>query len=258
MLMMRRRGFTLIELLVVIAIIAILAAILFPVFAKAREAARKTACINNLKQISTAAMMYAQDYDEILMGSWYNYNPDPSPQLGVQDGLGRCWESVIQPYCKNKGITLCPSRETQNQDPNNTWETGIALNHDNLGWDSHVIPLSRVQRPAGIIYFADSAALGWGGSGAIYQAYKANPDGDKAPVPVASRGIYFRSPGQMEFGAADWCDTVVPVSRHSQTCNAAYLDGHVKSIKLSQVWIRPGEDWTTYWTGQRQQFNPAY
>ena len=61
-----RRGFTLIELLVVIAIIAILAAILFPVFARAREKARQTACLNNVKQLSLAVMQYTQDYDEIL------------------------------------------------------------------------------------------------------------------------------------------------------------------------------------------------
>ena len=65
----RNRGFTLIELLVVIAIIAILAAILFPVFAQAREAARRSACLSNMKQISTALLMYAQDNDEILPAS---------------------------------------------------------------------------------------------------------------------------------------------------------------------------------------------
>jgi prepilin-type N-terminal cleavage/methylation domain-containing protein/prepilin-type processing-associated H-X9-DG protein len=245
------RGFTLIELLVVIAIIAILAAILFPVFAQARNAARKASCISNLRQISSGAAMYSQDYDERIMGSWFEYKPD--------NGLGRTWIEFIQPYVKNKGVTLCPSRETQDQDPNNTWETGYALNHDNLGWDAHSVPLSRVQRPAGIILFADSGALGWGGSQAVYDQYKADPDSAKAPRPVASRGVYFRSPNQMDpGGAAGWCDTVVPVSRHSQTCNVAYLDGHVKSIKIASVWSRPGENFDTYWNGERQAFNPDH
>ena len=86
---MKRRGFTLIELLVVIAIIAILAAILFPVFAQAREAARRTSCISNTKQLSTGVQMYTQDYDERL------------PILGVlAEGRGR-WMFQVNPYIKN-------------------------------------------------------------------------------------------------------------------------------------------------------------
>src|ERR671918_637651 len=91
----RSRGFTLIELLVVIAIIAILAAILFPVFAKARESARKSACQNNLKQIGTGLQMYANDYDEKYM----IYNQLPHAH----------WGYVVQPYIKNYGVFRCPS-----------------------------------------------------------------------------------------------------------------------------------------------------
>jgi prepilin-type N-terminal cleavage/methylation domain-containing protein/prepilin-type processing-associated H-X9-DG protein len=247
----RGRGFTLIELLVVIAIIAILAAILMPVFAKARESARKSACLSNLKQIGTGAMMYAQDYDEKILPSWLNYQ---GPAFDA-DGLLRCWPNMIQPYIKNTQVAFCPSRETDQGTQG--WENGVAHNHDQLGWDGHIIPLPRVRRPAGIIIFADSAAYGWGGSGAVYAAYRNNPDGDN-PRPIASRGIYFRSPGQMEFGAADWCDTVVPTSRHNNMSNVIYLDGHAKSIKISSVWIRTGENWNTYWTSERQAFNPDY
>src|SRR5688572_30226809 len=93
---MRRRGFTLIELLVVIAIIAILAAILFPVFARAREAARKTSCTNNLKQIATAATMYSQDYDERVVPSYL-----AAPQNGANEIY---WMGLILPYTKNVGI----------------------------------------------------------------------------------------------------------------------------------------------------------
>src|SRR5712671_1524511 len=100
----RRNGFTLIELLVVIAIIAILAAILFPVFAQARERARMTACLSNMRQIGTSLMMYAQDYDETL------------PYIRFH-GAGVCgkgagcytWKNAIRPYLKNLDVLGCPS-----------------------------------------------------------------------------------------------------------------------------------------------------
>src|SRR3712207_5043261 len=95
--MRKHRGFTLIELLVVIAIIAILAAILFPVFAQAREAARKSSCQSNLKQMATAVLMYKQDYDETFPSqAWGAARNDP-------------WWWSIQPYTKNAGILKCPS-----------------------------------------------------------------------------------------------------------------------------------------------------
>jgi prepilin-type N-terminal cleavage/methylation domain-containing protein len=96
--MKRKHAFTLIELLVVIAIIAILAAILFPVFAQARENARAISCMSNAKQLGTAAYMYTQDYDEQIVPAT-NYSTDP-PLI---------WASVLQPYIKNEGIFICPS-----------------------------------------------------------------------------------------------------------------------------------------------------
>ncbi|MEN6304107.1 MAG: DUF1559 domain-containing protein [Armatimonadia bacterium] len=99
---MSRRGFTLIELLVVIAIIAILAAILFPVFAKAREKARQASCLSNLKQIGTAVLAYAQDYDEALpWGAEITW----SGTAGQSGFIG----VALQPYIKNWQIFICPS-----------------------------------------------------------------------------------------------------------------------------------------------------
>src|ERR1700709_633172 len=96
----RRRGFTLIELLVVIAIIAILAAILFPVFAQAREKARAITCVSNQKQIGTAIMMYLQDYDETFPMDQFDLIPND-----VNDVSYRTWQSVIYPYLKNGDTT---------------------------------------------------------------------------------------------------------------------------------------------------------
>src|SRR2546422_3678183 len=98
-----RRGFTLIELLVVIAIIAILAAILFPVFAQAREKARTTSCLSNLKQIGHAMLMYGQDYDGLFV-----------PVIGRPNRQEKnvylmSWMYLLEPYTKNRGVFICPS-----------------------------------------------------------------------------------------------------------------------------------------------------
>jgi len=92
-----KSGFTLIELLVVIAIIAILAAILFPVFAKAREKARQTSCLSNMKQLNTAVLSYVQDYDECMFPYW-----------DIPDGGGNSyyWWEVTQPYISNTSHSL--------------------------------------------------------------------------------------------------------------------------------------------------------
>ncbi len=114
----RRTGFTLIELLVVIAIIAILAAILFPVFARAREQARKTSCTSNMRQITTAMLMYAQDYDERFPAGKSDCSHGPfdswnraTPPLGIDDfHMQAQWYAVlVDPYIKTRELFRCPS-----------------------------------------------------------------------------------------------------------------------------------------------------
>lgn len=97
-----RSGFTLIELLIVIAIIALLAAILFPVFGRARENARRSSCQSNLKQMALGWTQYSQDYDERIV---------PFTQNGSAGGAAVAWDRVLQPYIKNEQIFKCPSNE---------------------------------------------------------------------------------------------------------------------------------------------------
>src|SRR5437667_11863575 len=126
------RGFTLIELLVVIAIIAILAAILFPVFAQAREAARKTSCLSNTKQLGLAAMQYVQDYDEM-----YPCNSWDTPAIGTSDNDTRDpkfrsamqWLWRMMPYMKNRQILVCAS----DPNPKSFWAYGLDGSCDD-GW----------------------------------------------------------------------------------------------------------------------------
>lgn len=198
-----QRAFTLIELLVVIAIIAILAAILFPVFARAREQARKATCQSNLKQIANAAVMYAQDYDQQLlpMGTM-----TPAPRGMIW------WSGLIQPYLKNEAVFFCPSGDARwvdctcwtPQDPrpiggygmncgNTTWWTGPAGGHGGAAKTDAAIEL-----PAETIIFADSGCINIG-------------------------------PGQEYPDKGTTCPWFV--RRHNDTCNFAYYDGHVKALK---------------------------
>lgn len=244
----RREGFTLIELLVVIAIIAILAAILFPVFAKARAAARKTSCLSNLRQLSVASGMYSQDYDEILV-HYIQFD-------GVWDGTTHHrgqWQVLLQPYAKNKGVFICPDREFAG-DPNPVTDMiwgGIGLN---IGVAN--VKMAQVERPASIIQFADGGRIGPSGplgGGAYTNNYL--PDPDKYENYSRVQDLFsgwIRHPLDGDMNA----DSAVPIARHSGVANVAYVDGHAKSIKLSSVWLRPGEDPNTYWNGTRQAFNP--
>lgn len=157
----QRRGFTLIELLVVIAIIAILAAILFPVFARARENARRASCISNQKQIGLGLMMYVQDYDEMLPRYRYLGGPDNTTDVG--------WAQVIYPYIKNTQVFICPSARkissstANGRDPlkytTNTYTSGsYGYNYAYLSPGSDLVPLSvaAIQTPAQTVATAET------------------------------------------------------------------------------------------------------
>lgn len=195
-----RRGFTLIELLVVIAIIAILAAILFPVFAKAREKARQTVCLSNLKQLSLAFLMYAQDYDEILPVG------DKPTQVW--------WYDIIQPYVKNHQIFQCPSWPSGGTTIWGSQNLGYGVNTCMLcplcGCFPHNWPaLAQIQRPSEIVLLGDSAN---------YNA-------------CAWLLAWSNVCGAM-------CTSSLQVdhnSRHNGGANIAYCDGHAKWQSASNI-----------------------
>lgn len=174
--MRRRNGFTLIELLVVIAIIAILAAMLFPVFAQAREKARGASCLSNCKQLGLALMMYAGDYDDTLPPAKIGNSP-PYRRVCVGPGEGyplfpAFWQDVVIPYTKNRGILRCPSRPDRGYQPSQA-DKPVDGNPDSLrfgyignywafvndtsarivnGWHAHGRKLATITEPASLIF----------------------------------------------------------------------------------------------------------
>jgi prepilin-type N-terminal cleavage/methylation domain-containing protein/prepilin-type processing-associated H-X9-DG protein len=221
--MLKRKGFTLIELLVVIAIIAILAAILFPVFAQARAKARQAACLAHMKQLGSALVMYSQDYDETLPAENFNANRSDCD----------IW-TVIEPYTKNTDMWLCPSmRQTQNSPLNRQKGDGVTvpdqaikvfingtvqktismgLNLDVFPWHDgarlqsgpgfsatgigRVASVAEMGRPADTLCFFDSRWVGMSNS----------------------RGLIALGIG------------IPAAKRHSNCANAVFADGHAKAI----------------------------
>lgn len=205
-----RRGFTLIELLVVIAIIAILAAILFPVFARAREAARQTSCRSNLKQIGTALQMYRGDYDELMPPLSYGDGTGPyaMPDPNAAGGPYVLWHHVLHPYVKNFGLFNCPSNKftapTLPYAGQYEANIGYGLNPFVGG-----IADAQVGRVSDVIMGADS------------RYYRVQPHLNDIPNPTASNGTCVTTP-------------MYPI--HNGMANTLYYDGHVKSIKPQSVY----------------------
>jgi len=196
-----RRGFTLIELLVVIAIIAILAAILFPVFARARENARKSNCQSNLKQLALGALQYVQDYDETFFPRQIPY---PSGTVYWIDAPGKT--SLLDPYMKNGQISYCPNLKTQ---------TGYGYNANLIGGTT---AMAKIQTPADMILFEDDT---WSGKTAYVPSQT-----------WANWGANFADPINTTPAAATTC----PYGRHMDMANFAFCDGHVKALKPIVVW----------------------
>ncbi|BDI33179.1 hypothetical protein CCAX7_52300 [Capsulimonas corticalis] len=251
------RGFTLIELLVVIAIIAILAAILFPVFAKAREKARQISCTSNMKQLGLGLMQYTQDNDETF----------PS---GVNN-LGRGWAGAIYPYVKSTGVYKCPDDSTstatsleQSAVAETDYPTSYGLNGNLTGravWSNYpiVTTLSGLTAPASTVQLfelvGEQAPLGnasvvdtrsvvacgpdGGGDGGWDGGWSgANGGGTQSTIHYAT-GILGNPPRTAGTNTYEGSPSSIKTGRHTDAANYLMTDGHVKWIRGASISAGP-------------------
>ncbi len=234
-----KKGFTLIELLVVIAIIGLLAAILFPVFGRARENARRSSCQSNLKQIGLAMMQYSQDFDERMVNNSYGSDQSSNATTNYK------WMDALYPYVKSEQTYTCPSdvpvtvgavTYTPQYKLNTTLASASASYFGsyaiNAAYGNDIPtsgpgvnnggPLSAILDPAGTIWAADATLAT---VGATYGKYRFNfwtytativPSGEPRTAHLS-----------------DFCAEIS--ERHLDTLNVLYTDGHVKSQKLDAL-----------------------
>ena len=245
----QKRAFTLIELLVVIAIIAILAAILFPVFAQAREKARQTSCLSNTKQLGTAVHMYVQDYDEMFALSLYLAPPPPNRVFTL-------YEAHV-PYIKNDQILVCPSDATAQR-----WQPFL----NQCGYP--FVGMGTFDR----FSYNGNYCIFQHGAGNVLFGAGARPARSLASVPrPADQSVFFDGKLLCNFdspfydpGSAMTPGSGFPATpanqknpRHFEGVNIAFADGHSKFQKASKnpniangFWVAAGGPWrnrTSFW-----------
>jgi len=251
-----RRGFTLIELLVVIAIIAILAAILFPVFAQAREKARGISCLSNIKQSNLSWAMYLQDSDETMCPIRTSHPEDTKLSAA---GLATYWywSKLVDPYTKSWAIYKCPS----GADPSgifgggpNAWY-GNQQRFGNLGYnysglsiwlncDATIqgVSMAQVNRPSSTISFVDSGYQTSGADANLNErgfSFSNGPAQYSAIVPAPLTCVFYNGTQ----GGFDWTKKLehpnvfgFNIWRHSDGMNVGWVDGHAKYMKYQAIY----------------------
>ncbi len=242
-----KSAFTLIELLVVIAIISILAAILFPVFATAREKARQTTCTSNTKQIMLSVLQYNQDFDETFPP---NYTFSGTFPLVF-------WFQTLQPYTKSSGVFLCPSDPKPGNVGDNSANAILISYLDNLTLSGNGNPnntmavsgtsVTKIVQTATTVYMCEGGAQAGTGSGTT------NNTTDETSA--AKEGSYIlqdpANPGSMCNKSGIACSAsndptatawAGPMPRHAKRANVGFCDGHVKAMMPSQ-WYYNNTPW---------------
>ena len=242
-----RSAFTLIELLVVIAVIAILAALLFPVFSKARESARKTGCLSNLKQMGLAVTLYLQDYDETYPMNRFADDMHPAgactaPSSSVQpeddlQGSTLNWKRAVLPYVKSLPVYQCPSNGS-------AWARG-GFNATAGDESNYLYPPSE-QLPNSYAFngsfFHEAVPACWYGEATVRARFSTEIDAaSNLILIVESRNNYpdlgsWLIPSRIGAGASDG-----PFQSHNAGCNWLFADQHAKWLKLAttctgQMW----------------------
>ena len=211
-----KSAFTLIELLVVIAIIAILAAILFPVFARARENARRSSCTSNLKQIGLGVLQYIQDYDENFpLAVTGSTSTTSTPPVG--------WADSIQPYLKSTQIYQCPS-EPSEADPDPTaagysdywYNCGLSRSNNTFGNSNTSVSAAEVTNASLTVMNGDGAS----GTARYRCDGVSSSTSATVSVPGAANGTSYAQSGAI-------------VDRHLEGCVFSFADGHVKWYKVN-------------------------
>ncbi len=224
----RSAAFTLIELLVVIAIIAILAAILFPVFAKAREKARQNNCLSNLKQAGLAMLQYSQDYDEKVCPLFMYENPTNTLLFWFPD--------LAQPYVKNSQIWICPSGQP--------WSTN---------WNRSTLPAGSGPGYQNMVcsYGGCDAAGAWTGGGGAAMANLVAPANTIQAVDCCTPEMWDGGTGGQPWAQPDYLNAPstdaswglhagAVLLKHNEGFNVQFFDGHVKWLRRTTA-----AQWTT-------------